>query len=149
MFFLKNKHHEWKHFVKIFSAPIRICRRQVYTWLYVTLLLYKFLFCCLSRHPTKFSFLHNKWNSEIPGDILQYGMTAGKFGKWWCNGIRWNCWNSYFPHGTLPAFCFLWFCKNNMKQNRTFSSVGEIAAHVYLVIMTCKIFSHGLELEGS
>lgn len=54
-----------------------------------------------------------------------------------------------FPHGTLPAFCFLWFCRNNMKQNWTFSSVGEIAAHVYLVVMTCKTFSHGLELEGS
>lgn len=52
-----------------------------------------------------------------------------------------------FPHGTLPTFCFLRFCRKNMKQNWTFSSVGEIATHVYLVVMTCVIVSHGLELK--
>lgn len=36
-----------------------------------------------------------------------------------------------------------------MKQNWTFSSIGKTATYVYLVAMTCKIFSHDLELEGS
>lgn len=67
---LKNKHYKWKNSVKIFSLHLLEFVEGMHTRLYVTLLLYKFLFCFLSRHPTIFSFPHNIWNRKNVGDIL-------------------------------------------------------------------------------